>query len=270
MGYSMLTGPEVWVMAYETKDETLLGLLRAGVDIHSYVSRELCKLGISPKFPKDAEDEHLSLDEWKIVHQDIRDRGKVFVFGMNYGLTDEGAGQRLGCTAEEASPLLSHYVQYIFPGMEQFFLRIRQEIYDNSAVADIFGRRRHFDEVPLLAALRYRGDLEGAVRQGFNLPIQGGAHDLHSLAHIQQERLPSLAIAPPNLEMHDSLMLEGPLSHLEDIAHLVQDEWQKVARNTVLANGKTLDWDIPVEVKWGPSFGTLDHGLTGAGKVDTI
>ncbi len=273
-GYGVLNADwaqmEVWVMAYETQDETLLGLLRAGIDIHSYVARELCKLGISSKFPSDAVDEHSSLDEWKVVHKDIRDRGKVFVFGMNYGLTDEGAGQRLGCTAEEAAPLLSHYVQYIFPGMEKFFLRIRQEIYDNSAVSNIFGRRRHFDEVPLLAALHYKGDLEGAVRQGFNLPIQGGAHDLHSLAHIQQERLPSLAVAPPCLEMHDSLMLEGPQPQLEEIAHTIQEEWQNVARNTVLANGKALDWDIPVEVKWGPSFGTLDHVLTGAGKVDTI
>ena len=273
-GYGVLNADwsqmEVWVMAYETNDETLLGLLRAGIDVHAYVSRELCKLGISAKFPSEAVDEHLTLDEWKVIHSSIRDDGKVFVFGMNYGLTDEGAGQRLGCTKEEAAPLLAHYVQFIFPGMEAFFLRIREEIYENSSVSNIFGRRRHFDEVPLLAALHYRGDLEGAVRQGFNLPIQGGAHDLHSLAHIQQERLPSLAIAPPVLEMHDSLMLEGPQGALEDIAHVIQEEWQKVARDTILANGEPLNWDIPVEVKWGPSFGTLDHVLTGGGEVSKI
>jgi DNA polymerase-1 len=272
-GYGVLNADwaqmEVWVMAYETQDETLLGLLQAGVDIHAYVARELCKLGISSKFPSDAVDAHLSLDEWKLVHPDIRDRGKVFVFGMNYGLTDVGAGQRLGCTSEEAAPLLSHYVQYIFPGMEKFFLRIREEMFAGSSVSNIFGRRRHFDEVPLLAALHYTGDLEGAVRQGFNLPIQGGAHDLHSLAHIATEREVSAWIQPV-VEMHDSLLLEAPEDRVEEAAEAIKSLWESVARETILPNGKRLGWEIPVDVKWGASFGTLDHVLTGSGKVDTI
>jgi uracil-DNA glycosylase family 4 len=263
-GYGLLNADwsqaEVWVMAYETKDETLLRLLMEGKDIHAYVARELCKLGVSSKFPKGSVDEPLSLEEWRDKYKDIRDRGKTFVFGMNYGLTAEGAAQRLGCSKEEVSPLLAYYVQHIFPGMGPYFICIREEMFRDGSVSDRFERRRHFAEVPLLAALRYRGDLEGAVRQGYNMPIQGGAHDLHSLAHIATERELSPFIEPV-LEMHDSLMSYPPLDRLEEAAAAIKELWEDVARNTILPSGERLAWEIPVEVQWGRSFGDLEVRL---------
>ncbi|KKN83886.1 hypothetical protein LCGC14_0295390 [marine sediment metagenome] len=259
-GYGVLNADwsqaEVWVMAYETGDEQLLGLLRSGQDIHAYVARELCKLGISSRFPKDSVDEELSLADWNEKYPSIRSRGKVFVFGMNYGLTEEGAGQRLGCSKEEAAPLLSHYTQYIFPSMGAYFIRIREELFKYGVVRDIFGRGRHFAEIPALAALRYKGDLESAIRQGYNLPVQGGAHDLHSLAHIATERELSSFVFPV-LEMHDSLLMEAPLDRLEEAGAAVKELWVRVAHDTILPSGKRLDWDIPVDVQMGRSFGDL-------------
>jgi DNA polymerase-1 len=260
-GYGVLNADwsqaEVWVMAYETGDETLLKLLMDGTDIHAYVARELCKLGVSPKFPHESVDDTLSLEEWKAKYPEVRDRGKVFVFGMNYGLTDEGAGQRLGCSAEETAPLLSHYVQSIFPSMGSHFIRIREEMFQRGSVADRFGRRRHFAEVPILAALRYRGDLEGAIRQGYNMPIQGGAHDLHSLAHIATERELS-SFVQPVIEMHDSLAMYAPLDRLEEGGAAIKELWGRVARDTILPSGERLAWEIPVEIQWGRSFGELE------------
>jgi uracil-DNA glycosylase family 4 len=260
LGYGVLNADwsqaEVWVMAYETGDERLLGLLRSGQDIHAYVARELCKLGISSRFPKECVDETLSLEDWKVKYKPIRDRGKVFVFGMNYGLTEEGAGQRLGCSKEEASPLLGHYTTHIFPTMGAYFIRIREEMFKYGVSRDIFGRGRHFVEVPALAALRYKGDLEGAIRQGYNMPVQGGAHDLHSLAHIATEKELSSFVAPI-LEMHDSLLMEAPLDRLEEAGAAVKELWVRVAHDTILPSGKRLDWDIPVDVQWGHSFGDL-------------
>jgi DNA polymerase-1 len=260
-GYGLLNADwsqaEVWVMAYETGDETLLQLLMEGNDIHAYVARELCKLGVSSKFPQKIVDETISLEDWRDKYKDVRDRGKTFVFGMNYGLTAEGAAQRLGCSKEEASPLLAHYVQYVFPSMGPYFIRIREEMFRDGSVANRFGRRRHFAEVPLLAALRYRGDLEGAIRQGYNMPIQGGAHDLHSLAHIATERELASYIEPV-LEMHDSLMSYAPEDRLEVAGAAIKELWEDVARNTILSSGKRLAWAIPVEVQYGRSFGDLE------------
>jgi len=247
---------EVWVMAYETGDEVLLNLLLSGADIHAHVARELCKLGVSSRFPADIVDDGLSLEEWKTKYKTIRDRGKTFVFGMNYGLTEEGAAQRLGCSVQEAAPLLAHYIQYIFPNMAPFFLRVREEMFQRGSIGNKFGRRRQFLEVPILKALRYRGDLEGVVRQGFNMPVQSGAHDLHSLAHIATERELSSWVEPI-MEMHDSLAMYAPLDRLEEAAVTVKELWQDIAMNTVLTNGEKLGWQIPVDVQIGQSFGSL-------------
>lgn len=247
---------ELWVMAYETQDETMLGLLESGADIHSYVSRELCKLGISPKFPKEFVDDGLPLAEWKDKYTAVRDDGKVFVFGMNYGLTEEGAGQRLGCTAQEAAPLLGHYVQNIFPGMADYFNRIRTSMYRDGTTVNKFGRRGHFDEIAILAALKYRYDIESSVRVGYNMPIQSGAHDLHSLAHIATERelVPKVL---PVIEMHDSLLQYAKKDELKKRALEVKALWEYTARHTILADGSELGWEIPVDVQIGPSFGSL-------------
>lgn len=248
---------ESWVMAYETGDERLLQLLIDGTDIHAYVARELCKLGVSDRFPHSIVDEHLSLVDWKEVYTDVRDRGKTFVFGMNYGLTEAGAATRLGCSIEEAAPLLAHYIQHIFPGMGAFFLRIRTELFQFGSVTNKFGRRRHFPEVPILAALRYRSDLEAVVRVAINFPIQSGGHDLHSLAHIATERELS-DIASPVIEMHDSLAGYADLDRLEEVAGSIKDLWEGIARDTILPSGEKLDWHIPVKVEFGESFGTLE------------
>lgn len=259
-GYGMLNADwsqaEVWVMAYETNDEVLLELLTSGADIHAHVARELCKLGVSSRFPSDIVDESLSLEEWKVKYKSVRDRGKVFVFGMNYGLTAEGAGNRLGCTKEEASPLLGHYTQFIFPGMGGYFTRIREEMFQGGTVSNNFGRRGHFQEIPILSALRYRGDLDGVVRVGYNMPIQSGSHDLHSLAHIATERELSSWVEPV-MEMHDSLAKYAPIDRLEEAAVVVKELWEDVAMNTILANGEKLGWKIPVDVQIGHSFGDL-------------
>ncbi len=247
---------ELWVMAYETQDPTMLGLLESGADIHAYVSRELCKLGISPKFPSAAVDDGMELDEWKVVHKNIRDGGKVFVFGMNYGLTEAGAAQRLGSTPEEVAPLLGHYVQYIFPGMGGFFNRIRGDMYRGNTTSNKFGRLGHFQSIPILGALKYRGDLEGVVRIGFNMPIQSGAHDLHSLAHIATERELS-EFVQPTIGMHDSLCMYAKQYILKDAALAVKEMWEYTARNTILEDGSKLGWEIPVDVQIGPAFGSL-------------
>jgi DNA polymerase I-like protein with 3'-5' exonuclease and polymerase domains len=88
------------------------------------------------------------------------------------------------------------------------------------------------------------------------MPVQGGAHDLHSLAHIATEKELSSFVAPI-LEMHDSLLMEAPLDRLEEAGAAVKELWVRVAHDTILPSGKRLDWDIPVDVQWGHSFGDL-------------
>jgi DNA polymerase-1 len=274
-GYGVLNADwsqlEVWVLAYETGDPTLLNLLAKGQDVHVYVARKLCELGVSRRFPRECWEPELDDGEWKAKYPKLRGDAKTFVFGLAYQLTEQGAADRLGCSLEEAHLLFQAFLTQVFPSLPAYFLKIREEVLTTSGVRNKFGRRRHFPEVPILAALKYRQDLEGVIRQAINFPIQSGGHDLHSLAHIEQEARPNLIEkAWPVLEMHDSLMMEGRWEELEGAAHLIHQGWQEIARNLILPNGEYLNWQVPVEVTWGHSFGAQEFVLTSGGKVERI
>ncbi|KKK99578.1 hypothetical protein LCGC14_2631370, partial [marine sediment metagenome] len=111
-------------------------------------------------------------------------------------------------------------------------------------------------------------DIDAVIRVGNNFGIQSGGHDLHSLAHIYHENTESLiSRAQPGLEMHDNLMMETHEKDIEQTAFMIKQGWESVARNTILADGSPLGWEIPVEIKWGPSFGESTHTLTTGGKI---
>lgn len=260
---------EVWVLGYETHDPTLMDLLLSGRDVHVYVGRKLCELNVSRIFPHEAWEPELSDDEWKTRHPDLRNKAKTFTFGLMYQLTEQGAADRLGCSLEEAHVLFQAFLNQVFPTLPYYFVNIRDEVLQNGSVHNRFGRRRHFEEVRILAALRYRSDLEGVIRQGVNFPIQSGGHDLHSLAHIFQER-ESSHLAWPVLEMHDSLSMEVYEGQELEAALALREGWGRVARETILPNGERLGWEIPVDIRWGRSLGELNYTLTSAGQAAKI
>lgn len=260
---------EVWVLAYKTGDSTLLGLLMDGKDVHVYVARKLCELGVSRVFSHDAWEPELSDEEWKAKYPALRGKAKTFTFGLSYQLTEMGAADRLQCSLEEAHDLFVAFLNQVFPTLPDYFARCQEEILSTYGIRNEFDRRRHFPEVPILGVLRYRTDLEGVIRQGVNFPIQSGGHDLHSLAHIHTEAY-LLDSALPVLEMHDSLMMESSEGGIEDAAWTVKREWENLARTVELPNGEALGWEIPVEIRWGRSFGAPKYVLTAAGEIEKI
>lgn len=258
---------EVWVLAYETQDPTLLGLLRNGKDVHVYVARKLCELNVSRVFPHTSWEPEIDDEEWKVKYSDLRSKAKPFTFGMSYGLTEMGAAAQLGCTVDESGVLFKAFFSQVFPTLPDYFLRIKQEVMQYHGVQNRFGRWRHFAEVPVLAALGYNTDLESVIRIASNFPIQSGGHDLHSIAHIRQEKDDLLQHGRPVLEMHDSLMMEADADRIIESAHIVKEAWEERAQNLVLPNGEPLNWDLKVEVQWGLSFGTPENILTATGTV---
>ena len=258
---------EVWILAYVTGDETLLGLLQSGEDVHTFVARELCKMGLSAQFQSEsASDESVSNIEWRAKHESLRGDAKTFTFGISYGLTAEGAADRLHCSVEAAQALIDGFL-VIFPSLREYMRRIHEEVLQTGAVRNPFGRVRHFPEVAILQALGYTYDLEAVFREAINFPIQSGGHDLHALAHIATEADEALITrAWPVMEMHDSLAMEADIVHqIQQTAWMVKSLWESVAKNTIMPNGKPLGWEIPVEATWGPNFGDERYKINARG-----
>lgn len=277
---------EVWVLAYRlekyTGDRTLLDVLLSGVDIHLWMARRM--------FPDVAPE--LEDSDWKKTYGPLRRRAKTCIFGIGYGLTPNGYAQREHCTEEEAEEIINSYMNVV-PGLRKLFALVRHQLETRGYVENEFGRRRHIDSLPILQMLRERGELEKLVREAINFPIQSGASDLHSIASYatwlsmqgtadQIQAAISAAFVNPALarydiemilSVHDSLSFEFKYEdeqQAQTIAFIIQDLWQKIAWGIVKKDGTPLHWKIPVEVEWGPSWGTPHWKLNAHGSLERV
>ncbi len=260
---------ELWVMAYRSKDPTLMRLLVEGRDVHTYVARKLCELGISNQFPKSDLHPEMSDDEWKENFDELRRKAKVFVFGLDYGMTYMGVAERLHCDELEAQLLVRAYMTTVFPGLQSYFDDIEAEMIERGIIYDEFGREGHFYDSAVVKKFS-KWDWNEMFRTGSNMPIQAGLNDLHSYVHprFEAEFWNRLWIT---LIVHDSCYGEfpGDLTEEETVALMweIKNFFENQAKTLVLWDGRVLDWSIPVEVSWGTGWGNLTNKLTANGNL---
>lgn len=264
---------EVWGLAYETGDEVLLGLLMGGEDVHTYVARKMCEMHINEAIFPDV-DRELPDWQWRAAHEELRRKAKVFVFGLSYGMTEEGVSVRLNCDNPTAKILIDAFLT-IFPTLRAYFERIRKAVLRDHRIPNWAGRWRHFPEIGPLVALRYSHDIDASCREAVNFPVQSGGHDLHSSVHILTERSEALKRRDAQIvmEVHDSLTIEAPWPNQEymiQTAWIIKDLWETTAKTLIKPNGDPLAWQVPVEVEWGKSLGTPAWKLTARGDVVEI
>jgi DNA polymerase-1 len=251
-GFGLMTADwgqaEVWGLAYMAGDEALLQVLMAGRDVHTYIAR-----GVWPIDPE------LSDMEWRDIHADLRRAGKTLVFGIGYGLTDEGIAERLNCSVEEAGEVRARYMRVV-ASLPTFFSQARRDVIERGYRENIFGQRRHFPPAALLKAVRRYNDLEGLIREGINYPIQSGCSTLHSAAHRLSEFHPALRKRQcyPVISVHDSITFEfywPDNAYAEQTARIIKELWEETAKNLILPDGSRLGWQIPVDIEFGKTWG---------------
>ena len=244
---------EIWVLAYrlfeDFGDRTLLEVLESGTDIHLWMARQMY-----PNIDPDLDDK-----AWRAAHPDLRRRAKMANFGIGYGLTEQGFVLRERCSPEEAREAIERY-KSIVP-IDLYFKSIRNQLFRYRAVEDWAGRRRHILHLAILKAMGELGDMEAAIREGINMPIQAGGSDLHSVASAATDALNILqkrgcyAI----MSVHDSLTFEFGWPDNEyavQTAWIIKNLWTDIAWNTLRSNGSPLHWRVPSEVEWGQTLGT--------------
>ena len=262
---------EVWVMAYylyeHFGDRTLLDIILSGRDIHTVVG-----MGMYPELDSD-----LNESEWRAVHKNLRDEAKPFVFGTQYGLTDEGAAQRLHKSVEEAAVLKGRFLRFV-KGLPLYFQKIWKDIIEGH-VENRFGRRRHTVEASILEAMHERTDLEKLWRESINMPIQGGGSDLHSIVSYRTAIAGKVALALRErgvrtiLSVHDSLAFEADApenDYVVQTAWMIKRLWEDTAKELVLADGTKLGWECKAEVEWGSRWGTPEFRLSISGALKDL
>jgi DNA polymerase-1 len=211
---------ELRILAHITGDEGLLRAFEAGIDIHTATASEVFDV----KVPD--------------VTADMRRKAKAVNFGLAYGQGAFGLADTLRIPRSEATDIITRYFQR-FPKVQSFMTDTVEEAKRTGFVQTIFGRRRYLDELfSKSGAVRKFGE-----RAAVNAPIQGTASDLVKLAMI---KVGSPAFAKCLLQVHDELVLEVDVDHIEEVRREVKHKMETIVALKAplqVNTGTGQDWD---------------------------
>ena len=192
---------ELRIMASLSGDEAMRQAFAEDLDIHTATAARV-----------------YGLDFLEDVTPEQRRRAKMVNFGIIYGISAFGLGQRLRIPRTEAGAIIDDYFA-AYPGVKLYMDATVETARQNGYVETLTGRRRYLRDITSRnATVRSR-----AEREAINSPIQGSAADMIKLAMIavhralQTQELRSKMV----LQVHDELVFDCPGEEIEKITPLV-------------------------------------------------
>ena len=164
------------------------------------------------------------------VTDEMRRRAKMVNFGIIYGISPFGLGERLNITRKEASALIEQYfVEY--PGIAEYIDETLEFAREHEYVQTMLGRRRYVRNINS----RNRTQRQADERNAINSRIQGtGAdmiktamRDIHALLIKGNHRTRML------LQVHDELVFDMPKDEADNVPPLVEEAMRTAIPLTV-------------------------------------
>lgn len=209
---------ELRMMAHLSGDEALREAFLEGKDIHASTASKIFKIP----------EENVTSLQRRIA--------KTVNFGVIYGMTAYGVGDRLDMDISDAKDFIGAYFEQ-YPGVAKYMEESTKKAEELGYVETILGRRRYFPE------LKEGGQSKRfAQRAAINTPIQGSAADLIKVAmlkihsRIREEKLRAKMI----LSIHDELVLDVPENEIDKMTSIVKE---------IMENAFELS--VPLEVSIG-------------------
>jgi len=209
---------ELRLMAHLSQDTNMLEAFnKFSLDIHTATAAKIFKV-----------------DE-KDVTREMRAKAKTANFGIIYGISSFGLGQRLNISPKEAKALIDNYFE-TFPGVRAYMDKVIASAREKDYVETMFGRRRYLPDINSNNSI-VRGFAE---RNAINAPIQGSAADIIKLAMVnifkqfEEKKLESKMI----LQVHDELNFDVKRSEKDIVKQIVTEKMQGV-----------IELDVPLEVE---------------------
>ena len=234
-GWVLLTADysqiELRLLAHFCGDEELRRAFAEDRDIHAAVASQI--FGVP-----EAE-----------VTANMRRMAKTVNFGVIYGISPVGLGQRLEMSRDEAARFIASYFAR-YPKVQEYQDHLLNECRQTGYVSTILGRRRHFDPDAIRANSTYQ-QRNTAEREAINMEIQGSAADLIKLAmlNVYRRLRREGRRARLLLQIHDELVFEAPPEELQSLAELVREEM-----TTPVARALGLHVPIKVDLSSGPNW----------------
>lgn len=199
---------ELRLMADLSNDPNLLDAFRNKEDIHSSTAARLFGVPIAEVTP------------------DQRRKAKTANFGIIYGISAFGLGQRLNIPRTEAKEIIDGYFRS-YPGVREYMERVIGEAGQRGYVSTIFGRKRFLPDIKSGNAT-VRGLAE---RNAINAPLQGSAADIIKIAMIRAwEELRRRGLRSKIiLQVHDELVVDMYKPEQEQVISIVLDAMEHAA-----------------------------------------
>ncbi|MBT3538562.1 DNA polymerase I [Candidatus Parcubacteria bacterium] len=225
---------ELRIVASLAKDKKLIEIFERGEDVHSATAAVINNVDL------------------KDVTKEMRSAAKGVNFGVLYGMGAFGLASRTGITNWEAKEFIKKYFEG-FSQVKKYLDNTLKNAQKDGYVETLFGRRRY---IPELMSGNYMLKSAGE-RMAINMPVQGTAADLMKMAMIAvQKKLDNggtsrdLSVRRDDIKMilqvHDEIVLEVKKDLADDVAKLVKEEMENVAKLRV-----PIDVHVEVGKRWG-------------------
>lgn len=196
---------ELRVLAHLSGDQALIDAFNNGEDIH--------KLTAMKVFGVNSED----------VTPLLRSRAKAINFGVIYGMSGFGLSENLDISMKEADNYIKDYFkkyEAVKKYMDDEIKRVKSTGYSTT----IFGRKRYIGDINATNFMVRKA----AERLAMNSPIQGSAADIIKIAmnNVQKRIQAESKDITLLLQIHDELILEGPIEKKELMAKILKEEME--------------------------------------------
>ena len=217
---------ELRLMAAFSKDESMLQAFRDGMDIHRETASRVYNV-----FPE-------------MVTPEQRAFCKMVNFGIIYGISAFGLGQRLKVPRKEAAQLIDTYFR-LYPRVKAYMEESIAKARATGYAVTVLGRRRTLRDINSRNATAR----QAAERDAINTPIQGSAADLIKTAMVNIDRALRAAHLRTRcvLQIHDELLFDTPRDEVGQVKAIVRKEMTTA-----------IDFGVPLEVSIGEGDNWLD------------
>ncbi|WP_067568329.1 DNA polymerase I [Candidatus Hoaglandella endobia] len=215
---------ELRIMAYLSRDTSLLDAFATGKDIHCATAAEVFGTPLD-----------------KITTEQRRN-AKTINFGLIYGISAFGLARQLPGKLLEAQKYINLYFER-YPGILEYIKRTCKQASDQGYVATLYGRRIYLPDINSSNIKRKRA----AERAAINAPIQGTAADIikRSMiaidAWLQKEKQSVRMI----MQVHDELIFQVQRGAIESTKNKIK----KLMEGCV-----SLDISLRVDISEGENW----------------
>lgn len=225
--------------ASTSQDPTLMACFAKGEDFYSVVGAPIWGKTDCTFFKEDE-------NGFAKKYPDLRDIAKQFALASPYGTTGFQQSLKLGLPAQECDEIIRNYFN-AYPKVEQMMLDSHEQVKRDGVVYNLFGRPRRMPEGKTITKIYGKtphNELPYRIRNILNLSMN---HRVQSTAASIMNRIAiRLCSEIKNkgwtdvhlvIQVHDSLVLEGPKELSQEMVVLLQD----CMENTVQLPGVKLE-----------------------------